>query len=384
MSKYKKYYFLTIFVFAQSQLISCASESSDPAITTTGVSQSSSIAASADDGGVPVSTSSEVIFTCDALTTQPIVASFFDSFNEANWGERHRWGYDADKTIYPPLDSDSDGVGDTASQPPNTTSIINKAVNTTAVAITDGIAEGVPQRAGSMIKFTVNPGDEASGGNRSEILLFSNQDPMCSEAWYAWSFLVPVDYQESVSGDGFHTVGQWHAQRDLGSSDPTLQFDFQNPVNIEYIPADHKTNKGNAVSDRLVINSKIFNFEDDTLLGVALASHDIVKGQWVDIVVHIKWSLQPDGFVEGWVRNIADPTLPDSQQVPYKKVVLLDGSTRFTGRTFGNSLGNFFKLGLYRKVNVNDDVTGVVYYDEFKRGSSFDEVALSPRIVAEP
>ncbi len=380
--RHNSLYSLLIMASFFCVLAACSSES-DPVVNSGGSISSRSIPASADEPDLTVTTTAEAVFPCDQLAAQPVVINFFDSFSEPNWGERHRWGYDADTTIYPPLDSDADGVGDTSSQPPNTVSRINKAVSTPAVAITDGIAEGIPQRAGSMLKITVKPGDEASGGNRSEILLFSNQDPVCSEAWYAWSFLVPVDFQESPSNDGFHTVGQWHAQRDIDSSDPQLQIDFQNPVNIEYVPADH-INKGNGVSDRLVINSKIFNFEDNTLLGVPVAAHDIVKGQWVDIVVHIKWSLQTDGFVEGWVRDVVDPGLPDSQQPPYEQVVLFDGTTRYQGPTFGNSLGNFFKLGLYRKRGVNDDVTGVVYYDEFKRGSSFDEVALSPKVIAGP
>ncbi|MFK5951090.1 MAG: heparin lyase I family protein [Methylococcales bacterium] len=323
------------------------------------------------------------VTSCSKLASVPSVSNFTESFNQPNWGERHDWGYDADKAMYPALDSDNDGIGDTNNQPDNVAGIVHVSVNTPAVAITDGLTEGVAQRSGTMVKFTLRPGDEASGGNRSEIQLFSNQDPICSEAWYAWSVLVPTDYAESVSNAGFHTVGQWHAQRDTSSSDLALQFDFQNPINFEYVPADHVNNEDGS-SDQLLLNSKILDESTNTLEGVAFASHGLTKGQWIDFVIHIKWSLESDGFAEAWTRDIVDPSLPVAQQPAYSQIVLTDdNSLRYNGPTAGNSLGNFLKLGLYRKVNVNDDVTGIVFYDEFRRGSSFESVAIAPKNIVQ-
>ncbi len=322
------------------------------------------------------------VLSCGKQQAQSLkVVPFYDSFDKPNWGERYDWGYNADKKRYPPLDSmPFDGIGDTRKQPHKTRHRVHRSVNTPAISITSGKHEGVPQRAGNMVKFTLRPGDVASDRNRAELQLFKNQDPMCSEAWYGWSVYIPEDFDGATATKGFFTVGQWHAQRDKRSTDPRMKFRYQNPVSIAYVPATHK-GKGRRDSDMLIINTKVKNQRTGKITSKVIASYNIKRGHWVDIVVHLKWSMASDGFIEAWMRSLPATALVTNELPAYDPVVFNNYKTRFYGVTAGNSLGNFFKLGLYRKKNVNDATTGIIYYDEFRRGNSFADVALEPKAI---
>ncbi len=315
----------------------------------------------------------------EQLTASLRVTPFSDSFNQPDWGDRYAWGYNADKHRYPPLDSPPyDGIGDSFRQPPKTHKKPYRSVNTPAVKITTGKAEGILPRDGKMVKFTLRPGDVASDRNRAELQLFKHQDPMCSEAWYGWSVFIPKAFDGARAKKGFFTVGQWHAQRNKKSHDPNLKFRYENPLSIAYVPATHM-GKGNGVNDMLVINSKVRQRSTGKIKSRTIASFPFQRGHWVDIIVHIKWSMAADGFVEAWMRTLPYSRVTDDSLPAYQPLYFKNYQTRFYGVTAGNALGNYFKLGLYRKKKVNDRTTGIIYYDEFRRGNSFSEVALRPK-----
>ncbi|MFK5951089.1 MAG: polysaccharide lyase [Methylococcales bacterium] len=318
-------------------------------------------------------------FTCANQNAALSVTPFSESFEQPNWGERYVWGYNADKKKYPPLDSKPfDGKGDSNKQPANTRKRIHRSVNTPAVRIVTAAAEGITARSGKLVKFTLRPGDVASDRNRAELQLFKNQDPMCSEAWYGWSVFIPKDFDGATSTKGFYTVGQWHAQRSKKSTNPNMKFRYQNPINFGYVASGHR-GKGNGVNDMLVLNTKVRSEATGKIVSTPVASYVIEKGNWVDVVVHVKWSLAKDGFIEAWMRTVTDPSASKSSFPAYKPIVFKNNKQRYYGVTAGNSLGNYFKLGLYRKQKVNDRTTGIIFYDEFRRGNSFNEVALKPK-----
>ncbi len=224
--------------------------------------------------------------------------------------------------------------------------------NPAAIVIANDAANA---RNGSQF-LTVNlkADDFASAGNRAELSLRSREaDPLCSVAFYGWSFRLDPGFTET--GD-FQTMGQWHAQPLAGQS-----FDAFNGANRVYL-------NYNAGELRLVLR-----LPDGSTR--AIARKIIPLGQWVDVVFEVKWSLETDGYVAGWINTT--PITPVYEM--FTDFNAATGNNRVQGRTVFNIAGNFFKLGLYR--SANPDPTGrtdaVIYYDEFKIGNTFGEVAAN-------
>jgi hypothetical protein len=99
-----------------------------------------------------------------------------------------------------------------------------------------------------------------------------------------------------------------------------------------------------------------------------LATFDEVKDKWVDFVMHVKWTINSDGFLYLWMR-VGGDSGKWVQKINYT------GRTRAT-TTNGNTEGPRFKMGAY----VGNPYHGerVVYTDEYRLGdanSNFEEVA---------
>ena len=90
-----------------------------------------------------------------------------------------------------------------------------------------------------------------------------------------------------------------------------------------------------------------------------IARCDVEKGVWIDLVLHLKWSMDYDGFVEICVNG--EPVTPFNG-IDYK----------FYRPTEYNVVGNALKIGLYRDSSIES--TSVVYFDEVRIGSSYEEV----------
>ena len=315
------------------------------------------------------------VFFCDTVSPVPTVTLFEDDFEGtvSRWGPAYTWGYDADKNLYPTLDSNNDGLGDTIQHLPWPEPKY-PSVNTPAIQVTDGVLEGIVPRSGMhSVKFTVQPGDISSNGNRSELSLFKSQDPQCSEAWYGWSMLIPIDYSPPTTGLGFQTVGDWHSQPDPSNPNATPG---QAPIGLNIVHANHISNTTG--KDLLVMNSK--RLVNGVIVRQRVFEQEINFGDWNDLILHVKWSTQSDGFFEVWYRNVPDPTnVTDS----YTQLIFSDtGTTRYEIPTIVNQIGNFFKIGLYRSTEPEkSDTTGIVYYDEVRRGNSFTDVSLSPKTM---
>jgi hypothetical protein len=95
------------------------------------------------------------------------------------------------------------------------------------------------------------------------------------------------------------------------------------------------------------------------------------RGQWLDFVIHAKWTGETDGFLSCWV---------NAQDASYEQKI------NYSGRTFWNDEGKgpYFKMGLYTgEPGWKGPGERTVFTDEYRLGddkSSFEEVAPGPRM----
>lgn len=165
--------------------------------------------------------------------------------------------------------------------------------------------EIVPGRQGKYAaKFVVGDGDvpDFGGGERSEVS--SGDDGAAThegdERWYQWSMRIGDDFP-SVSG--WMIFMQWHS----GSGSP--------PLAVE------------AIDGNIVLTA-------DGAGGGSQTVGPMRPGQWVDYVLHVRFSNSADvGFVEAWENGV--------QTVPK------------TFRATMSSDSNYLKQGIYRSAEMS-------------------------------
>lgn len=202
------------------------------------------------------------------------------------------------------------------------------------------------RRGGGALKLTLHPKDRVAKRNRAEIKLF-NREALGSEGWYAWSVLIPEDYADVARAELFQILGQWHDQPPEGKA--WKDYDSHTPMlAVKYTAEGGKP--------RLEI---MYGLDGKNKGGVGSA--DIEKGKWVDLVFHVKWSMQADGFVEAW---------KDGQPITRGA----GGAVRVTGPNMYNSMPPYLKLGLYRKDGI--ETVNSVYFDEVRIGRARADVEV--------
>ena len=157
---------------------------------------------------------------------------------------------------------------------------------------------------------------------------------MGKEYWYGFSMYMPTDFPDH---DNRLVIGQWHATEDIGD--------------IKLSPVLSQRYKEGRFYVQICFSPEKVQRSDGTKKTL-YSTHSFKKGVWHDFVYHVKWSYRDDGFVEMWWNG--------DQVIGYKGPV-----------GYNDDEGPFFKYGIYR-----DDVpeTYVMYFDEFRIGSSYDEV----------
>jgi len=213
-----------------------------------------------------------------------------------------------------------------------------------------------PVRAGKYaLEIIVQPddavtdGDRRIGKERCELLrinrcrngscTFGDEGREGSEIWYAWSVLIPNDYQYlSTNAKNYQIMGQWHDQPDPGRK-PT---GYSPPISVHY------ESTGGSAGFRIKYGR--------IQAGDVIKSYytPIQKGKWVDLIFHIRFSQGSDGFLEAW---------KDGVQLSSES-----GVTRITGPNMYNSEPNYLRLGLYR--GKAQTQTNTFYYDEIKIATS--------------
>lgn len=200
-------------------------------------------------------------------------------------------------------------------------------------------------------KITVHPDDitQVSGKprkNRAEAK-YDNLDEEGSEIYYGWSFLVPEDNQfKPEGGSGFNIIAQWHDKPNRDKGESREQTAGKNPPIAVYMGTLNN-------QPGIRINYGLRDINAD-----AIGDSPIELGKWNDIVFHIKWSQNEDGFVE----------------------VFHNGKS-ITGKVHGpnmhNSVPHYWKTGFYRGVAGEDSTltTNSIYIDEIRIGHSYEAVA---------
>ncbi len=233
--------------------------------------------------------------------------------------------------LYPEVNAFADGfeTGDFRNW------IMNTARPSSAVIVSDPVRDG-----NHAAKIKLAPGDISNGGNRAEIINY-NFLPYKSEVYYAWSFMIPEDYQENNLWQmlcQFHNVPNWIIGETWDNCTDRVP-----PVAMLYM------------NDRisLWVNSIRYNEE-------MIADFPATKGVWINIVWHIKWSLDDDAFVE---------ILKDGEYItPFNGT-----DNKFYRENLYNKVGNYLKIGLYRDNNITS--TNTIYIDEFRIGPSLEAVS---------
>ncbi|AKJ00277.1 uncharacterized protein (TIGR03382 family) [Archangium gephyra] len=182
------------------------------------------------------------------------------------------------------------------------------------------------------LKTTVRQGDDPinASGNRNELLYLDREAPG-SEFFYKWSTLFPKSFPRSSKWQIFT---QWHHDGSGGS--PPLEF---------YVVDDQLRLRVGGSTGKIVWRSPL------------------LREQWNDFVLHVKWSPDPKvGFVE--LYHNGKVVLP-----------LMKVATQYSGQR------NYLKMGLYRDASIAPE--GVVFHDGFVQATRLEDVMPAP-VVATP
>jgi uncharacterized protein (TIGR03382 family) len=179
-----------------------------------------------------------------------------------------------------------------------------------------------PVREGSKaLKVTVNHGDDPinCGNDRAEMLNMS-YEAVGSEYFYRFSVMFPNDYP---SHPKWQLFSQWH-QTGLNGSPPVEM----------YVAGEQIRFRAGG--------------EEELWKG------PLQRGQWIDFVLHIRWSDDPkQGFVE----------LYRDGQVVLPKMAR---ATQLPGQL------NYMKMGLYRAREIQ--ATGTIYFDNIAMATQLEDV----------
>ena len=164
----------------------------------------------------------------------------------------------------------------------------------------------------------------------------------CDAVWYGWSFMIPLDFiDKPENGTGFNVIAQWHDQ----SGDPDNRSILNPPISILYGTQNGVT----GIGLKYGLNDVNRHF---------MAEVPIEKGGWYDIIFHIGWSQDWDGFTEVWLND----------------EMITNGTVE--GPNMHHWRAHYWKAGLYRgEVGQDSALTNnSIFYDEFRIGQSYDAV----------
>lgn len=189
--------------------------------------------------------------------------------------------------------------------------------------------------------FTANPENPSSGWDdctrdreRSE-LRERWRPELDVPVWYTLSIFIPEDYNYMYPKQ---IIWQWHS--DLG---PDVYFQLNRDVFL----VDILTEVG------------------ETTKRYELGNNVLTPGQWHDLTVRAVWSNDQGRF---------------TLFVNGNKVLDHQGAT-MSNETYANGIGPFVKFGIYRShlSRWNSDLphpTQILYFDEYRRSYSLDEIKL--------
>ena len=205
-----------------------------------------------------------------------------------------------------------------------------------------------PVRKGNFaLKNTLRPQDYIFNGYRTELSVY-NCAKYKTDVFYALSFMIDPNYADQQ----YNLICQWQDLPNFNQGEnwePTpLLHGSAPPIAIVYVNGKIE----------LKMNENTNSNSNTFLVGNTQA---INKGQWYDAIFHIYWSDTNKGYIEAWLNG--------------NYITAYNGKDhKFYRGNLYNRAGNYFKFGQYRgKEKTNN--TNIIYFDEVKIGSSYNEVA---------
>ena len=204
-----------------------------------------------------------------------------------------------------------------------------------------------PVRKGKYaLKNTLLPNGYINNGYRAELALYE-----CAlyktEVYYGWSFMIDTNYYDQT----YNLIAQWqdlpnYIQGEVWEPTPVLH-GSPPPIALVYVDGTLEINMNENPSDK-----------NETY---SVCKQKISTGQWYDVVFHIYWADDNTAYLEAWLNGTPFTPLNGTDHKYYK-------------RNLFNRTGNYFKFGQYRG-KLKATKTNIIYLDEFKVGSSYQEVA---------
>lgn len=196
--------------------------------------------------------------------------------------------------------------------------------------------------------FTAGPGDHTFGVTstiRGEVRSTVEEAGSPTEGdvqWYSWSTFFPEDFEWDGENE-FLIYTQWHQEANNGS--PNL---------------DLWVTDGDQPELRMSVRGGLLG-EDVSQYTAVYDLGPLVRGEWLDHTVRIKWSSDPDeGNTKVWING--------------ERKVNAVAANLYEGQSV------YLKQGIYAANNTTREHT--VYFSEALRGDSEESVDLEP--AAEP
>lgn len=198
------------------------------------------------------------------------------------------------------------------------------------------ITDSIARKGKKSVRFELHSSDPiCAGSKRAELYISSKTTVEEKFTWYAWSEFLPTDY-------AYDEVNELHFQ---------IHDKFgQGPPSIGLWVSKDKWHLIQTYNPDDLLNKKS-----------TIKSHDlgpVLKGQWVDWVLHVNFSAGDDGVLQLW-RN--DTLLLDLKGCNVSKI---------NGRQLENP---YMKFGIYKwqwkdKQGPFNPDTRVTFFDELKMG----------------
>lgn len=204
-----------------------------------------------------------------------------------------------------------------------------------------------PVRKGNYaLKNILRPDDYIYNGIRTELSVYKCAKYK-TEVYYGFSIMIDSAYQDQR----FNLICQWqdlpyYIQGEVWEPMPVLHASPP-PLAMVYVDGNLDLNRCLGPTSQEVENLAHFP--------------SITKGIWYDLVFHMYWSDENDGYVECWVNGTPITAFNGTDHKVYRPNLFVRS-------------GNYFKFGQYRGKETPTH-TNTIYFDEVKIGSSYAEVA---------
>ena len=213
-----------------------------------------------------------------------------------------------------------------------------------------------------MTKMVVNTSTTCFGTNDiyTQGVSLQDGDSMPKEKegtdnYYGWSFYLPTDF--IVSSDESKNIATW-AQQYSG-----LWSTIQLPIEDDYLKLSV------CAGD---VTGQVSGCPDNRWRGrVLLTPSQLTRGEWHDVILHIKFSSTSDGIIEFWHKKGSESN--------YTNILSETGLPTLQSQNGVAKEMGFRAIGISRRPTAS--YTDTIYFMAYKVGTAFDDVKYSEHIL---